>query len=203
MFFASHMHAQEVLLKDKQSISGFFSLEPMVSNYDGNLSYNQIANVAVLINRRFYLGGYGETLLATRSGNLFEDVDCFVPDFGSTGLLIGSIIQPEKLVHFDLRIKMGLGALRLGEDSTISIGNDFISDYEPVFVVQPSAGIEVNITKFFKLNTHIGYRYVGDIDDPVLESDILNGITGQLGLVFGWFGVKKNNEELDEKLMSL
>ena len=205
LFLAATISAQEVLLKEKQKISGFISIEPMVSNYGGQLVFNQNANAAVLLNNRFYIGGFSEAMLASRNGGIINNYDCFEPDFGAAGLMIGSIIKPERLIHLDLRGKIGLGALRIDESSPpVIIGEDFASDYEPVFVAHPSAGIEVNVTKFFKLNTHIGYRYVGYIDDPSYNKNDLNGLTGQIGIVFGWFGQKKKKEvREDESLMSL
>jgi len=202
------LQAQEVLLKKKQSISGFLSIESMVSNYDNRIVYSQGANVAVLFNQRFYVGGYSEAMLASRRGGLIQNIDCFEPDYGSAGLMFGSIIKPEKLIHTDLRLKLGVGAYRIGEDDApVIIGGDYESDYEPLFVAQPSAGIEINISKFFKINTHVGYRYVGYTNSLVSGSsdlDDLSGLTGQIGLVFGWFGQKKTKQrEIDEKQINL
>ena len=202
------LQAQEVLIKKKQSISGFLSIEPMVSNYDNRLVYSQGANVAALFNQRFYIGGYSEAMLASRSNGLVQDFDCFEPDYGSAGLMIGGIIKPEKLIHADLRLKIGIGALRIEEDDPpVVIGSEFESDYEPLFVAHPSAGFEINISKFIKINTHLGYRYVGytnNLGSGSSTLDSLNGLTGQIGLVFGWFGQKKvQQREIDEKQINL
>jgi len=202
------LQAQEVLLKKKQAVSGFISIESMVSNYDNRLVYTQAANIAVLLNQRFYIGGFSEAMLASTRNGFFRDIDCFEPDFGSAGLMIGTIVKPEKLVHADLRLKLGVGAYRIGEnDPPVIIGSNFASDYEPLFVAHPSAGLEINISKFFKINTHVGYRYVGHTNSLSSTSsnlDSLNGLTGQVGLVFGWFGQKKGKlREIDDKQMNL
>jgi len=202
------IQAQETLLKKKQAISGFISIEPMVSNYEDRLVYSQAASAAVLLNQRFYFGGYSEAMLASSKGGFFEDTDCYEPDYGSAGLMFGSIIKPEKLIHADLRLKVGIGALRIDEDDPpVIIGSNFASDYEPLFVAHPSAGLEINITKFFKINTHVGYRYAGYTNSFVSGSnnlDGLRGLTGQIGLVFGWFGQKKTkHREIDEKQINL
>ncbi len=201
----SSVYGQDVLLKKNQQVSGFLSIEPMVSNFDGNPAFNQSASIAAILNQRFYIGAFSEAMLFNGKGGILEDIDCYEPDFGAAGLMFGTIIKPEKLVHFDLRAKLGLGALRLDQlDPPVILFDDFESDYEPVFVAHPSAGIEINISKFFKLNTHLGYRYIGNIDRPNFDSNALNGLTGQIGLVFGWFGQKKVKEvENDEERIRL
>jgi len=192
-FGASFTHAQEVLLDKAPRVSGFVSITPMVSSFDDQLAYSQSASVAAIFNQKFYIGFFAESLWTRMDRGLYQNNDCCEPAFGSTGLMIGSIIKPKKLIHFDVRAKVGLGALRVTDNSSPStIFGDFDSDYEPVFVAHPSAGVEINITKFFKLNTHVGYRYIGHIDDNNISRNSMNGITGQIGLVFGWFGSKKD-----------
>ena len=195
---------QEVLLKKNPSVSGFISIEPMVSNYKGKITYNQSASAAVLLNQTFYFGGFSDVLIDAQLGNFSENIDDFEPSFGAIGLMLGTLIKPEKLVHFDVRLKIGMGALRSNEPISIS---DFDCDYRPVFVAQPSAGIELNVSRFFKVNMHAGYRYVSDIDRAEFDKGSLNGMTGQIGLVFGWFGQKKSKEAKaempDAKNMSL
>ena len=193
IFGVNQVFSQEVLLDKALSVSGFMSISPSVSDFNGNFAFSQGASAAAIFNQKFYVGFFAESLWTSKDHGLFQNNDCCEPAFGAAGLMVGSIIQPEKLIHFDIRTEIGLGALRIGDASQqVILFDDFESDYEPVFVVQPSAGVEINITKFFKINTHVGYRYVGYVDDVSYEVNSLNGITGQIGLVFGWFGKKKD-----------
>ena len=55
-----------------------------------------------------------------------------------------------------------------------------------IFVIQPAAGLEFNIFRWFHLGLEGGYRFVTDSNIASLSDDNLSGPFGQATLRFGW-----------------
>lgn len=90
---------------------------------------------------------------------------------GSIGYGFGNY----KAVHPMINIDAGAGRVRLGD-----LGRDRI------VVIQPSAGIEINVFRWFHLGLEGGYRFVTDSDLPGLSDQALSGAFGQATLKFGF-----------------
>ncbi len=88
---------------------------------------------------------------------------------------IGYGFQNFKAIHPMINVDAGGGKIRLGD-----VGTD------RVVVIQPSAGIEFNIFRWFHLGLEGGYRFVTDTDLPGLSDQALSGAFGQATLKFGF-----------------
>jgi hypothetical protein len=67
-------------------------------------------------------------------------------------------------------------------------------DNDRIYVVQPQLGLEMNITRWFRLGLDGGYRFMLDSDLPGLTDEMLSGAYGQLSMKFGWsWGSRSNN----------
>ena len=64
-----------------------------------------------------------------------------------------------------------------------------------VFVIQPTAGVELNVFRWFHIGLEGGYRFVTDSSTPGITDNSLSGALGQLTLKFGysWGSKKKSN----------
>jgi hypothetical protein len=71
-------------------------------------------------------------------------------------------------------VDYGRGTARLGDVN------------DRVYVVQPSAGIEINVFRWFRLGLEGGYRFVSDSNIPELSNQQLSGAFGQASLRFGF-----------------
>lgn len=91
------------------------------------------------------------------------------------GLLLGFAYKPHKVIHPRASFLMGSGKLKFkgGEDDTI-------------FVVQPSAGFEVNVFRWFRLGFEGGYRFVSNTSIPEPNDKEVSSPFAQLSLRFGW-----------------
>lgn len=82
---------------------------------------------------------------------------------------------PHKAVHPVLNVDFGRGRAKLQ-----GVGEDRI------FIVQPSAGIEVNVFRWLRLDLEGGYRFIKETDlEPLRDAD-LSGAFGQAALKFGF-----------------
>ncbi|MBK6997444.1 MAG: hypothetical protein IPH31_21995 [Lewinellaceae bacterium] len=55
-----------------------------------------------------------------------------------------------------------------------------------ILVMQPSAGVEINVFRWFHLGIDGGYRFVSDATTPGLDNEYLSGWFGQATLKFGF-----------------
>ncbi|MBN2173293.1 MAG: hypothetical protein JW731_04125 [Bacteroidales bacterium] len=198
----------------KVHVSGFGAYTIGFSQVDDQFAVYNGGGGAVLLNQTFYIGGYG-TGLSTRheTGDLtIKDTDGGIStyqnlntQFGHGGFWLGYLHQSYKAIHFGFSTKLGWGSISLSDDN---YNGDFDHDYhyysivnDRVFVVNPQFEVEFNLTKWFKINTGIGYQFVTGIDKTYTTAD--NNIVKffdsrdfnqpmlNLSFVFGGFGGKR------------
>lgn len=131
-------------------------------------------------------GGFGvlefnKTLLVGFGGvNTSETTDfgsgkakSFDLEYG--GLMMGFVPNSYKAVHPKFSFLMGGGQVKVDDEGS-----------DKIFVVQPGAGLEVNVFRWFRLGLEGGYRFVSDSRfDPPGNQD-LSGFFGELKFRFGW-----------------
>lgn len=101
-----------------------------------------------------------------------------VYDLRHRGLLIGYAPGTTKVIHPYLSAVIGGG--RINFDDSTSLSRD------RVFVLQPAAGLEVNVFRWFRLGAEGGYRLVSDVDGGGLQSSDVSKPFVQLQLRFGY-----------------
>jgi hypothetical protein len=96
-------------------------------------------------------------------------------DINYGGFLIGYAYKPFKVIHPRVNFLMGSGSLKV---------KDQPDDY--IFVVQPSAGVEVNLFRWFRLGLEGGYRFVSNTNLPKPNDGDVSAGFAQLSFRFGW-----------------
>lgn len=186
-------------------ISGFGGPVLAVSQVSGDAALFTGGGGAVLINRSFYIGGFGEGLTSRHTLPLLSvmnsagDVTDYYDlrtDFGYGGLWAGYIFHPEKAVHAAVSSRIGLGSLSLTEDDYHIDRYDNIME-DMVFVFSPQVELEVNLFRWFRINAGAGYRFTGGIEkqyrnpqgnlEDYFTSKDFSGPQFSLGLLFGGF----------------
>jgi hypothetical protein len=96
---------------------------------------------------------------------------------------LGYGFQNFRAVHPIVQVDAGRGKVKLAGE-----GEDH------VFVIQPSAGVEINIFRWFHLGLEGGYRFVTD-SNLSLSDQQLSGAFGQASLKFGfsWGRYRRGN----------
>ncbi len=128
----------------------------------------------------FFTFEFGKTLLVGwsnygLSGNVAVNAEQRPFDMRWNTLNLGYNIASYKAVHPIVRVDVGGGNYNirdLGEDR--------------VFVVQPAAGIEFNIFRWFRVGAEGGYRFVTDAALNPLTNQQLSAPFGQVSLKFGY-----------------
>lgn len=95
------------------------------------------------------------------------------------GLMIGYAPRADRVLHPRFSILAGGGQVEVPG-----------VDRDKIFVIQPSAGIEVNIFRWARIGLDAGYRVVTDTDIKDLKDSDLSGFYGELKFSFGisWRG---------------
>ena len=128
----------------------------------------------------FFTFEFGKTLLVGwsnygLSGNVTVNAEQRPFDMRWNTLNLGYNIASYKAVHPIVRMDVGGGIYNIR-----GVGED------RVFVVQPAAGIEFNVFRWFRVGAEGGYRFVTDAALNPLDSQQLSAPFGQLSLKFGY-----------------
>jgi hypothetical protein len=126
-----------------------------------------------IVNHTFVLGGGGYGLV-NDLGSVSSGIRAI--EFGYGGLELEYINNSNKLIHFTIYLLVGGGGL---SGSAVS--------EESVFVLQPAASGELNITRYFRFNFGAGYRWVTAVDSPGWKGSDFSAFYGQVTFKFGSF----------------
>jgi hypothetical protein len=95
--------------------------------------------------------------------------------FGYGGAELEFIALSDEVAHFTGLLLVGGGGLTFGR-------------YEDaVFVLEPSANLELNIVRWCRLNFGAGYRFVSGVDHPDFTNGDMSAFFGQITAKFGKF----------------
>lgn len=113
---------------------------------------------------------------------------------GYGGGMIEYFVMPDKLVHGTLGVLVGGGAVNITERSATCRHDDTRMDCQgdevandSFFIMEPEAGLEVNVVRFLRLNAGVSYRYVTGVGGIGFENDDLRGFNGTFTVKFGAF----------------
>ncbi len=176
----------QTLLQNIQKISGFGAFDLEYAPIDGDIGVFTGGSGGIILGN-IYLGGYGMGLSTSTKVDVNNQRSRL--HFGHGGFLFGIDLMPKNLVHFTATTKLGWGSVRLAENNFNNTPDSWFGNRsESVFVIQPSAGIEVNMTKFFKIALTGQYRLVqGAKDLEGFDATKLSNASVGLSLKFGWF----------------
>jgi len=174
------LSAQETLINHHIRVGGFGAPIIELSDLDGTFGASFGAGGGVMI-EHFFIGAYG--LGSTHSILADIDADEYDVTLAHGGIWTGFDLTPWKLIHVTTSFRAGWGVLLFGLD------NDF-GDYDfddHIFTLTPELGIEVNVTRFFKIAATCGYRWIRDVDVIPFEGDEFDSFTGSLVFKIGDF----------------
>ncbi|MDA3929536.1 MAG: hypothetical protein PF541_11295 [Prolixibacteraceae bacterium] len=157
-------------------ISGFGGPTMSFTSINGEFAVLNGGGGGILINN-FFFGGYGEGVSTTMSFNNSNSVE--LKEFGHGGFWLGYEFAHEKMIHPVVSTRLGWGNV---------IGYDNNSYFKiPVFVASPAVSMEVNFTRFFKMNIGAEYRQTLGANTGGLKNSDLSGLGVFTSFIFGWF----------------
>jgi hypothetical protein len=180
----------EHLLKGKKiRFSAFAGPIFELSSVHKNFGFSSGGGGALLLNQTLFIGGYGLSLAPVIGKDVsIEGINYTYAEigFGHGGIWLGYIHDFKKLIHIGGSTKFGWGKISLQE-------NRLPDDYKDnVLVITPQVEVEVNVSKWFKVNVGGGYRIVTSVNDTVFRQKEFNSPQATVGFLFGWFRQKEN-----------
>lgn len=180
MFSAITLKAQETLYKSDEKPKIFvapiieLSKQSDLAGISGGLGFG-------LMISDFYLGGYYLDNVGNKAS-----IGTYDQRFVHGGLWAGYILNPDKLVHYQAGLKLGYGSLINEYNYT-----DNISTYSGnLFILNPNAGAEINITSFLRFGVNAGYRFttpVGVDAENMFDVKDVQGMTFEAVLKIGFY----------------
>lgn len=140
---------------------------------------------AALFNRRLALGGMGVKGTANVDAVIGGVAQRGEMDFSYGGFTIEYITRPSKLVHATYGILIGGGGISVWPDEMRPRNR---SDSTVVFALtEPQVGVQLNVAKWMRIGTTLGYRVAFGADVPKLSNGQLHGPSASLLIRFGSF----------------
>ncbi|MEZ5038958.1 MAG: hypothetical protein R2828_03675 [Saprospiraceae bacterium] len=174
----------ETLFSNARVVGGFGG--PLTEfGLDKNIGTSVGGGGGVVIDN-FFFGGYG--LGSVDFEQLFDNGDVSVLDIGHGGFWLGGTFAPHKLIHLYTSARIGWGAVNV----ELNDPNLRYTDLDKIFVVTPEIGLELNITRWFRVAGTAGYRWVDGTNETrgYTNEDFSGGIA-TVTFRFGWFGGKR------------
>jgi len=175
LFFSAQ--AQEETLFDNINVNGGFG-GPILEIGLGDGISTAVGGGGGLLIGDIFIGGYG--MGNTQDNHFSVDGNTERLDLGHGGLWLGYYAPSDKVVHFYGSTRLGWGEIDAAEDN----GPNNLEDN--VFVLTPEAGIEVNITSWFRVAGTLGYRFVtGTESNTFYDGSDFSGTFAGLTFRFG------------------
>lgn len=133
------------------------------------------------------LGGYGLT-----NNVYYDDVisnERVQLEMGYGGLYMEATVASKWPIHLSFPILIGAGGATYvnAPDSSDRWSSDPVADSEAFFVVEPGVNLELNITKFFRMDFGLNYRWTQGMNLLRTKDAELEGFSGGVTLKFGKF----------------
>lgn len=175
LFFLQPLIAQreETLFgRNHLDLTGFwYTNTNNFSFFEEDTEYFSGGSVLFEFNKDIFLGWGWQRI--SGDGRLPSDGSRF--DLKHNGLMIAYSPNAGKVIHPHFSVYGGSGRFDLVN-----------SDRERIFALQPAAGLELNVFRWFRLGLEGGYRFITDIDTPGVSSSELSTPFAQLQFRFGY-----------------
>lgn len=134
----------------------------------------------MVISDNFIVGGGGYGLVNKVSPKLSNGNEGTY-SLGYGGFLLGYAFPGDKIVHPHLSVLMGWGGVEVRNTDLQKVNR------QEFFILNPRAGIELNITAFLRVIISAEYRWITDFNNQESVSDDIKGPGGNITLWFGYF----------------
>lgn len=203
--FSFSVSAQEesefkTIFGNVNSSGGYGAPELKFSNVNQKNSLLMGGKGGWIIGHRFVLGGGGYGLVTNNTFPYTENVGGmdstrdYRVDMGYGGLMLEYIVMPQSAVHLTVPVLIGAGgaslAYRISDEPTFQPDdwtNWQYTESSAFFFIEPGVGLELNMTRFFRLDLGVSYRYIAGTSLERLTDSDLSDFSLNLALKFGKF----------------
>jgi len=186
----------QTLSSSSSSVGGYGSLNTNFSSFRDLGMVSMGVNGAVVINHSFAIGIEGYGVFPSTEFSDFTTLDTTINTTltgGWGGLHFEGIFSPEKAIHFVIPVSGGAGWLGyINKYNSYHENNpydnyDYLMDDTFFWYIEPGAGVEMNIAKFFRIYLGATYKFTTGIDLKNTPENELDKFNARLLLKFGKF----------------
>lgn len=192
-FFCYSVHAQreETLIGERGwGFSGIWGgYTHQLTNFDATQGWNRGGFFGFEFGKSLNIGwshySLRDDILLRKNESRVFDITRY------NGAKIGYAFIPYRAIHPMVNFEIGRGRTVLN------------GVRDEMLFIHPSAGLELNIFRWFRLGLEGGYRFVSNSDYPTLSNEQLSGVYGQVSLKFGFswgrYHKRQNKRDGDER----
>lgn len=154
--------------QSRLQLNGYIGPGFAFSNVEGILSADAGATAGFVVNRKYFIGLYGQKLVSNVPRTDLASIGYPTYSGGSVkmvhaGGVLGWIHTTNKVQYWGLSGSAGVGRLELVARGPTNSYADQI--YEDLFIILiPKAFVEMNMTRWFKINMSAGYRLLAKVN---------------------------------------
>ncbi len=179
------------LLGKDNEFAGFGGVDLKMSRIKDDRTLLMGMYAGTIINRNYLLGLAGYGIASTNDfkgsypGSTVQRKLNLHGGYG--GVIIGATMFTREIIHLSFPILLGAGSMDVVDDKFLNSNTawDVTIEKSAFFVLEPSAQIEINITKKFRIAGGVSYRYITASGFTNLENDDLTGLASTLSFRFG------------------
>ena len=164
-----HLFGTENLRQFKEYVGPLVA----ISNVEGNVSVDLGVTGGLIVNNKFFVGGYFQGLLTKPPRTDLAAIG--YPTFNDGeikmlhgGMLFGYIHKPAEMIHWGISSSFGVGALYLYAKDTVNQNTKKLYR-DRVYVITPKFFVEMNMTNWWKVNISAGYRFFGKVNSTYIN----------------------------------
>ena len=179
------------LLGERITFGGYGGVDVRYSRVSGQDALLVGGEGALLLNHRLAIGGGGYGLSSLVSGPRSPDGHRTFVGLGYGGVIVRNNFVNERLVYLSVGALIGAGGVgffqQIDENEYDLEPLDRGMDAGAFFVVEPSVGIHLNVTRWMRVGASATYRFTRGIDVEGLDDSDFSGPSAGGHVHFGWF----------------
>lgn len=161
--------------ESKLQLNGYIGPLLAFSNVEGILSVDAGATAGFVVNRKFFIGLYGQKLISNVPRSDLESVGYPTYTGGNVNMshaggVLGWIHTTNKAQQWGFSGSAGIGKLELFGTSPTNIYENQIYE-DLIIILVPKLFVEMNMTRWFKINMSAGYRVLGKVNSKYINQD--------------------------------
>jgi hypothetical protein len=170
------------------AIGGYGGVGVMYSRVDHNNVALVCGQGALLLDHQFSVGLAGCGMPSRVDGSAYTGVRDDRLELGYGGLMLRYNLLWRDVVNVSLGGIVGGGGVAIGQWNDRDWEDDQdMRMHDAIFVAEPQATVDVNVTRWFRAGIGGGYRFVSGTNTPGLSNTEVGGPTAGAHLLFGWF----------------
>jgi hypothetical protein len=178
--------AKTIFGNGKTNIGYFISPSCKFGEIAGNTAILPGIGAGVVFNDRLYLGINFQYIASENTPEKELDNRLYL-DQRYCGLRFEYAMRPEKVVHINFPVELGIGETELDLKDSYEDEGLVPTDDAWFAYLEPGVALEINLQKYLKLSLSAGYRLVSDLSFRNLTEKDLMGMTYSVGLRIGRF----------------